>query len=218
MQSILTEAAYVAHATARAITYRTRMKKARFSADSAWKRAFVGGNHEFLRNGARLLDARTLFHFSATGITPAMAMRMPAGVGSQYARAFVDAKGQPLDGGRHYRLHLPPNIPAKDCWSVVLYDNQTRSQLQTDQRFPSISSRRPGVTVNPDASVDVYFGPKAPRGRDGNWIQTWPGKGWSAILRLYGPLQSWFDQTWRPGEIEPLSERGSSAGPSHAGT
>jgi hypothetical protein len=61
------------------------------------------------------------------------------------------------------------------------------------------------VAVNPDTSVDVYFGPKAPRGRDGNWIQTWPGKGWSVSLRLYGPLQSWFDQTWRPGEIEPLS-------------
>jgi hypothetical protein len=205
MQEILTEAAYVANATARAITYRTRMKEAYVSPDSAWKQAFVGGSHEFLRNGARLLDARTLFHFYATGITPAMAVRMPAGVGSQYALAFVDARGQPLDGGKHYRLHLPPNIPAKDSWSVAVYDNQTRSQLQTDQQFPSISSQKPGVVVNRDTSVDVYFGPRAPRGHERNWIQTWPGKGWNVILRLYGPLQSWFDQTWRPGEIEPLS-------------
>jgi hypothetical protein len=202
MKAILTEAAYVGNATARAITFRTRMPEAYFSPNSAWKRAFVGGNHEFLRNGARLLDARTLFHFYATGITPAMAVRMPAGAGSQYAMAFVDAKGQPLDGGAEYRLHLPPNIPAKDFWSVVVYDNQTRSQLQTDQRWPSISSRRKEVVANPDGSVDIYFGPKAPSGHAHNWIQTCPGKGWNVILRLYGPLQAWFDQTWRPGEIQ----------------
>jgi hypothetical protein len=202
MKAILTDAAYVANATARAITYRTRIKKAYFSPDSAWKRAFVGGNHEFLRNGARVLDARTMFHFYATGITPAMAVRLPAGAGSQYAMAFVDANRQPLDGGKHYRLHLPPGIPAKDGWSVVVYDNQTRSQLQTDQRFPAISTLTAGVVVNPDASVDIDFSPKAPRGHPRNWIQTRSGKGWNVILRLYGPLQPWFDQTWRPGEVE----------------
>lgn len=202
MKTILTEAAYVANATARAITFRTRMKEAYYSPDSAWQTAFVGGNHEFLRNGARILDARTRFHFYATGITPAMAVKMPAGAGSQYAMAFVDAKGRPLDGGKNYRLHLPPNIPAKAFWSVVIYDNQTRSELQTDQQFPSISSQKAGVVINPDRSVDIAFGPKAPPGHEGNWIQTCPGKGWNVTLRLYGPLQAWFDQTWRPGEIE----------------
>jgi hypothetical protein len=57
------------------------------------------------------------------------------------------------------------------------------------------------VKPNADGSVDVYFGPKAPSGKEGNWIQTIPGKGWFAFLRLYGPKQSWFDKTWRPGEI-----------------
>jgi hypothetical protein len=103
-------------------------------------------------------------------------------------------------GGKY--LILPPNIPAKDFWSLVIYDNQTRSELQTDQQFPSISSQKADIAINADASVDVYFGPKPPPGKESNWVQTWPGKGWNVILRLYGPLQSWFDKTWRPGEIE----------------
>jgi hypothetical protein len=149
----------------------------------------------------RLLDARTMFFFYATFVTPAMAAQM-VGVGSQYAGAFVDAQGQRLDGGKTYRLHLPPDIPAQNFWSVTAYDSQTRSMLQTDQQFPSLSSLKAGVAVNPDTSVDVYFGPHPPPGKEGNWVQTWPGKGWSVLLRLYGPDQSWFDKTWRPGEIE----------------
>ncbi len=101
-----------------------------------------------------------------------------------------------------YHLHLPPNIPAKDFWSVSVYDNQTRSMLQTDQQFPSVGSQRKGVVSNPDGSVDVYFGPEAPKGKESNWIQTIPGKGWNTILRLYGPLEPWYQKTWRPGEIK----------------
>jgi hypothetical protein len=204
MKKILTEAAAVGNATARTLTYRSRDQEVFLYPNSAWQIAFVGGSYEFLHNGARLLDARSFFFFYATGITPAMATRA-VGVGSQYATAFVDSNHQPLDGSRSYRLHLPAGIPARDFWSLVLYDNQTRSQLQTDQQFPSIGSQRKGVVSNADGSVDVYFGPQAPPGKEGNWVQTWPGKGWNVILRLYGPLQSFFDKTWKPGEIEPIS-------------
>jgi hypothetical protein len=161
-----------------------------------------GGSYQFLHDGARLLDARSFFFFMATGITPAMALKVP-GAGSQYMSAATDAKGQPFDGG--HKLHLPPNIPAKNFWSVVLYDSQTRSMLQTDQQFPSIGSQKAGVVANPDTSVDVYFGPKAPPGKESNWAQTVPGKGWSVILRLYGPEQPFFDKTWRPGVIEQIT-------------
>ncbi|MCM3873052.1 MAG: DUF1254 domain-containing protein [Pyrinomonadaceae bacterium] len=201
MKAILTEAAAVGSATARTLAYRTRIPEARFYPNSAWGTPFIGGSHEFLQDGARILDARSYFFFYATGITPAMSAKM-VGVGSQYAAAFVDSKNQPLDGGKTYRLHLPPNIPAKDFWSIVLYDSQTRSMLQTAQQFPSIGSQKKGVVVNADTSVDVYFGPKAPPGKENNWVQTWPGRGWNTILRLYGPLQPWFDKTWRPGEID----------------
>ncbi len=204
MRAILTEAAAVGNATARALVFETRDPRSYYFEDSAWKTGFVGGSHEFQADGVRLLDARTLFFYYATGITPAMSAKM-VGVGSQYAGAMVDSEGRAFDGGRTYRLRFPPNAPAKDFWSLVLYDNQTRSMLQTDQRFPSVNSQR-GVQQNADGSTDVYFGPKAPEGKESNWIQTVPGKGYSVILRLYGPLESWFDKSWKPGEVEWMEE------------
>ena len=126
------------------------------------------------------------------------------GVGSQYCSTERDATGQYLDGAKNYRLHLPAGIPVKDFWSLLVYDPQTRSMLQTDQQFPSVSSQKKGLIVNPDSSVDVFFGPEPPPSKENNWVQTIPGKGWWVALRLYGPLEPWFDKTWRPGEIEQI--------------
>jgi hypothetical protein len=202
MKKILTEAAAVGNATARALTFRTPLKEAFYYPNSAWCVCAVGGSYEFLSQpGVRNFDAAVFMFYYATGITPAMFTKM-VGIGSQYALAFVDANNKPLDGSKTYKLHLPPNIPAKDFWSVVVYDNQTRSELQTDYQFPSIGSAKAGIVINPDTSVDVYFGPTAPAGHEANWVQTIPGKGWNTILRLYGPLQPWFDKTWRPSEIQ----------------
>ncbi len=68
-----------------------------------------------------------------------------------------------------------------------------------------MGSQKEGLIVNPDTSVDVYFGPQPPAGKESNWLQTIPGKGWMLGLRLYGPLEPWFDKTWQPGEIELVS-------------
>jgi hypothetical protein len=202
MKKILTEAVAVANATARALTFRPRMEGVYYFPNRKWFTSFPGGSYEFLTQpGVRNLDARVLFHYYATGITPAMAMKM-VGKGSQYAAATTDSEGLPLDGGKTYKIHLPPNIPAKNFWSFVVYDNQTRSMLQTDQQFPSIGSQKEGVVINADSSVDIWFGPTAPKGHEANWVQTVPGKGWNVLLRLYGPGQAWFDKTWRPGDPE----------------
>ncbi|MFC1836836.1 DUF1254 domain-containing protein [Thermodesulfobacteriota bacterium] len=204
MRDILNEAALVGAAIARSQVFASRDKITYFYPDDdrTWFSPFAIGNHEFIaKEGWLHRDARTLFMYVATGITPAMAVAMP-GVGSAYAGACRDANGQYLDGSKTYKLTLPPNVPAKDFWSVVLYDVQTRAMLQTDQQFPSLNSERGGVKSNADGSVDVFFGPKAPPGKERNWVQTAPGKVFFLILRLYGPLKPWFEKTWRPGKIE----------------
>ena len=201
MNRVLTDAARVGSATARAILYATREEAAYQYPGSDWRTAFVGGDHRFAPGGVLDLYARSMFFFCCTGITPAMAIKR-VGVGSQYAVASRNDRKMELDGGKSYRMHLPPGIPARDFWSLTVYDPQTRSYLQTDQPFPSIGSQGAGLVVNPDTSVDIWLGPKPPPGKEANWVQTWPGKGWFAMLRLYGPLESWFDRSWRPGEIE----------------
>jgi hypothetical protein len=201
MKHILSEAAAVGNATARAILYANRDKEIFLYPNSSWEVGFLGGSHEFLRNGARLLDARTRMFYYATGITPAMVAKM-VGTGSQYLINSRDAQGHYFDGGKHYKLRLPANPPVKTFWSIVLYDTQTRSLLQTDEPFPSISSQKKGIQTNADGSVDVYFGPTAPAGKASNWVQTVSGKRWNTVLRLYSPLEPFFDKTWRPGEIE----------------
>ena len=169
--------------------------------DGSWGTAFVGGSYEFLHNGAGCSISYSSFFFVPPGSRPRCPWRWSASGRSMPAPTSTPT-GRPLDGGRTYKLTLPAGIPAKDFWSLVLYDTQTRSELQTDQQFPSLGSQKAGVAVNADSSVDVYFGPKAPPGKESNWVQTMPGKGWFVILRLYGPLQPWFDKTWQPGEIE----------------
>jgi hypothetical protein len=204
MRKILEEAVAVGNATARAIWIHSRDEEAYFFEDSGWYTGFVGGNHEFLKNGGaggRNLDARVLFHYMATVITPAMVNKM-VGAGSQYALLNVDKNGDYMDGSKTYKLNIPADVPAKDFWSIVAYDPQTRSQLQTSQPFPGKNNQRHELDVNDDGSVDLYFAPKAPSGREANWIQTVPGKGWFIALRLYGPLDPWFDKEWQPGEIE----------------
>jgi hypothetical protein len=201
MKKILANAAAVGNATARALDFSTRDKDAYYYPNSAWKTFFIGNDYSFSPGGVLNLDARSYFYYMATGSSPSWLNKM-VGQLSQYIVTEQDATGQYLDGGKNYTLHLPPNIPAKRFWSLVVYDPQTRSMLQTDQQYPSISSLRQGVVVNPDTSVDVYFGPEAPPGKESNWVQTVRGKGWFVLLRLYGPLEPWFDKTWRPGEIE----------------
>ncbi|MDP6397992.1 MAG: DUF1254 domain-containing protein [Arenicellales bacterium] len=209
MRALLKDGVAIANATARALAFRPRSETIYiYGEESAWFTAFDGGNYQWLLNdgkGGRNRDARTVFFYIATVNTPAMVLEM-IGAGSQYALAALDSKGRYLDGANDYQITIPGDVPAKDFWSLVVYDPQTRSMLQTDQPYPSKNNERNRDLVkNDDGSTTIWFGPKAPNGKEANWIQTVPGKGWFICLRLYGPLEPWFKQTWRPGEIEPVN-------------
>jgi hypothetical protein len=204
MKKILEDAASIGAATARSIAYRMRDRAGYVYSKGYWRLPFFGGYKFESEPGVSNLNGAAFFYYIATGVTPAMAEKI-IGKGSTYPWDALDANGHPFDGAKTYKLHLPPHIPASNFWSVIVYDTQTRSMLQTNQRFPSVSSQNKDLKVNADGSVDVYFGPKAPAGEEHNWVETIPGKGWFMILRLYGPLEPYWNQTWRPGEIEPLS-------------
>lgn len=209
MKKILKDAVAIGNATARSIVWYPRteslMKGIRIypDTDSAWIMGFLNKNVFFNGEDGMTMnsDARVMFHYPYTVVTPAMAVTK-AGAGSDYGIAYVDSKKQPLDGAKTYKLNIPANPPAKDFWDLTMYDNQTRSQLQTGQKFPTVGSQTDGIKKNDDGSFDIYFGPKAPEGFENNWLETVPGKGWFTILRIYGPLEPWIDKSWRPGEIE----------------
>ncbi len=221
MKKILTDAANVASATARTLNMNPRESEGySYYPNSSWTNMLFVGGYDFETpppmvtsegikpfppTGARTLNSRTTFFIGYTGITPAMSMRL-TGVGSQYLLATLDADKNYFDGAKTYKVILPPGIPEKNFWSIILYDNQTRSMLQTGQPFPKVGSLnypRPAAEANADGSTTIYIGPNLPAGiKDGNWIQSVPDKGYFVCLRLYSPLEPFFDKSWRPSEIE----------------
>lgn len=222
MKTLMGEGLALANATSRALFISPRDPSWYYYPDSAWFNYLFETGYQFETpipvvtkegvkpfppTGYRTMDARTAFFYGVTGITPAMAMRIP-GMGSQYLLAMTDAAKNHFDGAKTYKVRLPKGIPAANFWSLTVYDNMTRSMLDTPQRFPRAGSQSypsPAAEYDADGSTTVWFAPEQPKGVGrGNWIQTMPGKGWFTVLRLYSPLPSFFDKSWRIGEIEPV--------------
>jgi hypothetical protein len=144
------------------------------------------------------IDIRAGFFSSAYSTSPAMVLNVPD-TGAKYPVAFKDADGDPFDGARAYRLHLPAGIPAKLFCSVTVYDFDTMSGLDNGQPFPSIN-QMDKPTAKADGSFDIDFGPKSP-GEGKSYLATVPGKRFWVGLRLYGPGKAFFDQSWKPDDV-----------------
>jgi hypothetical protein len=196
---ILTEAALVGEAMAKANTADRRFKDVKYRSDAHWDFALQldPDNPSAFWN---LLDERASWFYEAVGAGRAMAPKRP-GPSSAYLGAYKDGAGQWLDGGTTYRLRVPPNPPIKLFWSVTVYDVDTRALILNQQNIADRSSRM-DLRRNEDGSVDIYCGPTAPAGFEKNWIPTAPGKNWFAYFRFYQPTEAYFDRSWPLPDFE----------------
>jgi hypothetical protein len=200
---ILTEAAFVGEAMARANAYKKRFDGAQIWPDRQWEMSLAfepGEQPEF----STYLDEHASWFYEAVTASRAMATKTP-GVGQTYLEATRDADGNWLDGGKTYTLRVGPDVPAKQFWSVTAYDNETRVFIDNPHEIADRSSRQ-DLRLNDDGSADIYFSPEAPDGWKQNWVPTLPGRGWFAYFRLYAPLEPWFDRSWTLADFELVAD------------
>ncbi|MEQ1951813.1 DUF1214 domain-containing protein [Mesorhizobium yinganensis] len=148
------------------------------------------------------LTAREKWFYQAQVESPAMFRRSP-GAGSLYWLGTRDQTGAYLDGAKSYKLSVPQPVPAKLFWSVTVYDAETRSEIDSGQGHAALRSLFELKDVG-GSTADLFFGPSAPAGSESHWIKTIPGKGWFTYFRIYGPEQSAFDGSWKPGDFEEM--------------
>lgn len=201
LKSILEEAARTANAQMRVQSFGDRRPDRFPWPDRKWQWVSLRYEDGDFNTHDRLdLEAREKWFYQAIGASPAM-FRRDEQAGSLYWLAQSDRTGAYLDGGSSYKLSVPLPVPGKLFWSVTVYDTDSRSQIQTEQKKAALRS----LFELKDAtgkSVDLRFGPNAPKGQDKHWIKTLPGKGWFAYFRIYGPQPAAFDGSWKPGDFE----------------
>ena len=171
--------------------------------DSGWEDAMAGMDPKIDLETYSMFNERTSYTFEAITTSAGMVSRV-AGKGSAYLGSYYDADGNALMGGNNYSLHIEPNPPAANFWSITVYDIKNRLIIQNESRRADLSSRSEALVTNSDGSVDLYFGPKAPKGKENNWIQSNKGQSFFVYLRLYGPEQAYFDQTYPMNKIEKI--------------
>jgi hypothetical protein len=197
-KALLDEAGRLGGAMARANTYGSVPEGGYYYPGRKWQ-GFPGAvPWNFLLDGIPQIDVQNNVYYMALGNSPAM-VEKNVGQGSQYLWTYRDSDGNFLDGAKNYRLHIPPNIPAGNFWSVLVYDSLSRSELQNGQPFPSVSSYSKPV-VNADGSIDIALGPDEQKEK-GNWIKTVPGRGFFPMFRFYGPAEAFFDKTWQLEDV-----------------
>lgn len=134
-----------------------------------------------------------------------LAFALPKKTGEANTNVYVfapkDANGNHFYGEKTYVLHIPANVPVKQYWSLVVYDDHTNAFIK-NAPIVSLDSYNKALKKNADGSIDIYIGPKAPAGKEANWIYTASGKSWYPVFRLYGPDKPFFDKTWKLDNIK----------------
>ena len=200
LKRILTDASSAGELMAKANTFAKRFAQGTYWPDRAWELAIVLDDTNQRGNGYDELLERASWFYEAVSFSLAMKSQTP-GVGQAYLGTYADGSGDWLDGGTDYTLHVPADVPAKLFWSATVYDAATRCLIDTDQQRGDRGSRDAELEVNADGSVDLYFGPSAPASGEANWVKTIPGRHWFSYFRLYGPLETYFDRSWKLGDI-----------------
>ena len=200
LTAILEQGARAGELMAQANTFAKRFAQGSYWPDRAWEIAIVLDNTAQRGNGYDELLERASWFYEAVSFSVAMKSQTP-GVGQGYLGSYADADGNWLDGGRTYTLHVPADVPAELFWSATVYDVTTRCLIDNQQQRGDRGSRDAELVTNDDGSVDLYYGPEEPASGPSNWVQTIPGRHWFSYFRLYGPLQSYFDRSWKLGDI-----------------
>ncbi|KUE86326.1 hypothetical protein ASL20_24560 [Cupriavidus necator] len=195
---------------------RALLRTAAEEARSSFRQMLVTGSRpwwpgsQWGTSSAGIAGAKTAFTFydgqrldtKMRGAAFFLAYALPRKLGKAtfYLTAWRDVQGQLLDGSGHYRLRVPPHVPAREFWAINVYDSETAAFLRRTPRI-GLDSLDHGLQHNADGSVDIYFGPQPPKGKAANWVYTEPGKQWFASFRLYGPEPELFDKTWSLDDI-----------------
>ena len=202
-KNILTEAALVGEAMAKANDFgNARLEQSHYHNGSNWEVATTSPADQRWEN-YDALDGRAAWFYEAVTNDPAMQSKTP-GKDQIYLVAYKDSDGDWLDGANSYVLHVLPNAPAAAFWSTTVYDVATRCLIDNEQRLADRSSRM-DLLKNEDGSIDIYYGPKAPEGKESNWIPTVAGRAWFSYFRFYSPTEAYFDRSWVLSDIKKAS-------------
>jgi hypothetical protein len=201
-RKILEEAAFVGEGMAKANDLAKRSTDP-YWPGANWKLA-LGLEPSQRQENYDELDERAEWFYEAVTASEGMVTKTP-GVGSTYLASYADKDGEWLDGAKSYKLHMPANPPAEQFWSIAVYSWDTRTLIDNEQGRSSQSSVQ-DLVMNPDGSVDLYYGPTSPKGKEKNWVQTIPGRGWWVYLRFYAPTEAYFDKSWEIADFEKVSK------------
>ncbi|WP_083195926.1 DUF1254 domain-containing protein [Flavobacterium piscis] len=199
-KKILIAAAEKGQQMAMANSFEKRFKDVKHWPDKKWDYVMIIKDPSQHADNYDEFFERTSYFYEAVTYSKAMITKIP-NVGQAYLGSYFDNTGNWLDGGKNYTLNVPANPPAVNFWSITIYDVATRCLIDNPQKNADLSSRK-DLIKNADGSVDLYFGPKAPAGKEKNWVQTLPGKHWFTYMRFYGPTQAYFDKSWKMDDIK----------------